>query len=83
MQQKIEQSTDVLKEIISPAMHEGDVKWPPRDPDTLKLMEKVRPQLYLCFCILSVGDVLYMHSVMVSVFAVPVKISFVALFFKS
>ncbi|XP_062194227.1 uncharacterized protein LOC133897497 isoform X2 [Phragmites australis] len=39
--QKIEQSTDVLKAIISPAMHEGeDVKWPPRDPDTLKLMEK-------------------------------------------
>ncbi|KAK8460200.1 hypothetical protein SEVIR_2G295250v4 [Setaria viridis] len=38
--QKIEQSTDVLKEIISPAIHEGDVKWPPRDPDTLKLMEK-------------------------------------------
>ncbi|XP_022679923.1 uncharacterized protein LOC101764404 [Setaria italica] len=36
----IEQSTDVLKEIISPAIHEGDVKWPPRDPDTLKLMEK-------------------------------------------
>lgn len=40
MEQKIEQSTDVLKEIISPAIHEGDVKWPPRDPDTLKLMEK-------------------------------------------
>ncbi|KAF8700974.1 hypothetical protein HU200_033865 [Digitaria exilis] len=38
--QKIEQSTDVLKAIISPAMHEGDVKWPPRDPDTIKLMEK-------------------------------------------
>ncbi|KAK3132844.1 hypothetical protein QOZ80_6AG0528490 [Eleusine coracana subsp. coracana] len=39
--QKIEQSTDVLKLIISPAMREGeDVKWPPRDPDTLKLMEK-------------------------------------------
>ncbi|WVZ65657.1 hypothetical protein U9M48_014984 [Paspalum notatum var. saurae] len=38
--QKIEQSTDVLKAIISPAMHEGDVKWPPREPDTLKLMEK-------------------------------------------
>ncbi|XP_025804484.1 uncharacterized protein LOC112883399 isoform X5 [Panicum hallii] len=38
--QKIEQSTDVLKAIISPAMHEGDVKWPPKEPDTLKLMEK-------------------------------------------
>ncbi|KAL6846718.1 hypothetical protein ACP4OV_024166 [Aristida adscensionis] len=38
--QKIEQSTDVLKAIISPAMHDGEVTWPPRDPDTLKLMEK-------------------------------------------
>ncbi|CAL5063201.1 unnamed protein product [Urochloa decumbens] len=38
--QKIEQSTDVLKAIISPVMHEGEVKWPPRDPDTVKLMEK-------------------------------------------
>ncbi|CAN6198667.1 unnamed protein product [Urochloa humidicola] len=38
--QKIEQSTDVLKAIITPVMHEGDVKWPPRDPDTVKLMEK-------------------------------------------
>jgi len=38
--QKIEQSTDVLKAIISPVMHEGDVKWPPREPGTLKLMEK-------------------------------------------
>ncbi|CAN6198668.1 unnamed protein product [Urochloa humidicola] len=36
----IEQSTDVLKAIITPVMHEGDVKWPPRDPDTVKLMEK-------------------------------------------
>jgi hypothetical protein len=47
MQQKIEQSTDVLKSIISPAMHEGDVTWPPRDLDTLKLMEKVNPHLSL------------------------------------
>jgi len=38
--QKIDQSTDVLKAIISPVMHEGDVQWPPRGPDTLKLMEK-------------------------------------------
>ncbi|TVU10147.1 hypothetical protein EJB05_43658, partial [Eragrostis curvula] len=39
--QKIDQSTDVLKAILSPALREGeDVKWPPRDPDTLKLMEK-------------------------------------------
>jgi len=52
MQQKIDQSTDVLKAIISPVMHEGDVQWPPRGPDTLKLMEKVWSHLYpivLCF----------------------------------
>jgi hypothetical protein len=47
MQQNIEQSTDVLKSIISPAMHEGDMMWPPRDPDTLTLMEKVSPHLSL------------------------------------
>jgi hypothetical protein len=49
MQQKIEQSTDVLKAIISPVMHEGDVQWPPRGPDTLKLMEKVWSHLYILF----------------------------------
>ena len=53
MQQKIEQSTDVLKAIISPVMHEGDVKWPPREPGTLKLMEKVRPHLSAITYILS------------------------------
>ncbi|XP_014755596.1 uncharacterized protein LOC100840747 isoform X5 [Brachypodium distachyon] len=38
--EKIEQSTDVLKAIISPVMQEGeDVMWPPRDPEALKLME--------------------------------------------
>uniref|UniRef100_A0A0D9XFZ3 Uncharacterized protein n=1 Tax=Leersia perrieri TaxID=77586 RepID=A0A0D9XFZ3_9ORYZ len=39
--EKIEQSTDVLKAIISPVMHEGeDATWPPRDPEALKLMEE-------------------------------------------
>ncbi|KAG8057529.1 hypothetical protein GUJ93_ZPchr0002g25405 [Zizania palustris] len=39
--EKIEQSTDVLKAIISPVMHEGEeAKWPPSDPVALKLMEK-------------------------------------------
>uniref|UniRef100_A0A0E0EU52 Uncharacterized protein n=1 Tax=Oryza meridionalis TaxID=40149 RepID=A0A0E0EU52_9ORYZ len=39
--EKIEQSTDVLKAIISPVMHEGEnATWPPRDPEALKLMEK-------------------------------------------
>jgi len=65
MQQKIEQSTDVLKAIISPVMHEGDVKWPPREPGTLKLMEKVRSHLSLFFCIPSAGLGHYLHFVMV------------------
>jgi type III secretory pathway component EscV len=65
MQQKIEQSTDVLKAIISPAMHEGDVKWPPKEPDTLKLMEKVRSHLSVIFCIPSAGLGHYLHFVMV------------------
>lgn len=39
--EKIEQSTDVLKAIISPVMQEGeDVMWPPRNPEALRLMEK-------------------------------------------
>ncbi|XP_044399396.1 uncharacterized protein [Triticum aestivum] len=39
--EKIEQSTDVLKAIISPVMNEGeDGMWPPRNPEALKLMEK-------------------------------------------
>lgn len=42
VQEKIEQSTDVLKAIISPVMNEGeDAMWPPRNPEALKLMEKV------------------------------------------
>lgn len=67
MQQKIEQSTDVLKAILSPVMHEGDVKWPPRDPETVKLMEKVRPHLSLVFCLLSVGLGFYLHFAIVFV----------------
>lgn len=38
--EKIEQSTDVLKAIISPVMNEEDGMWPPRNPEALKLMEK-------------------------------------------
>ncbi|XP_040383246.1 uncharacterized protein LOC102710330 isoform X2 [Oryza brachyantha] len=39
--EKIEQSTDVLKAIISPVMQEGEgATWPPRDLEALKLMEK-------------------------------------------
>lgn len=39
--EKIEQSTDVLKAIISPVMREGEeVKWPPKDPEVLELMDK-------------------------------------------
>uniref|UniRef100_A0A452YJY0 Uncharacterized protein n=1 Tax=Aegilops tauschii subsp. strangulata TaxID=200361 RepID=A0A452YJY0_AEGTS len=39
--EKIEQSTDVLKAIISPVMNEGeDAMWPPRNPEALILMEK-------------------------------------------
>lgn len=46
VQEKIEQSTDVLKAIISPVMNEGeDAMWPPRNPEALKLMEKVRTSL--------------------------------------
>ncbi|KAI8554203.1 hypothetical protein RHMOL_Rhmol05G0080500 [Rhododendron molle] len=39
--EKIEYSTDVLKEIIKPALDEvEEIPWPPRDPETLKLMER-------------------------------------------
>lgn len=39
--EKIESSTDVLKEILKPVVHEEEeISWPPRDPDALKLMEK-------------------------------------------
>ncbi|KAG5547848.1 hypothetical protein RHGRI_013507 [Rhododendron griersonianum] len=39
--EKIEYSTDVLKEIIKPALDEvEEIPWPPQDPETLKLMER-------------------------------------------
>ncbi|KAB1207357.1 hypothetical protein CJ030_MR7G017460 [Morella rubra] len=39
--EKIESSTDVLKEILKPVVDEvEEVIWPPRDPKALKLMEK-------------------------------------------
>ncbi|XP_050261911.1 uncharacterized protein LOC126706469 [Quercus robur] len=39
--EKIESSTDVLKEILKPVVDEvEEVRWPPRDPKALKLMEK-------------------------------------------
>jgi uncharacterized membrane protein YagU involved in acid resistance len=51
VQEKIEQSTDVLKAILSPIMQEGeDVMWPPRNPEALKLMEKVSPSLFCSDC---------------------------------
>ncbi|XP_062177753.1 uncharacterized protein LOC133882566 [Alnus glutinosa] len=39
--EKINSSTDVLKEILKPVVDEvEEVIWPPRDPEVLKLMEK-------------------------------------------
>lgn len=41
-QEKIESATDVLKAILHPVMDEHEeISWPPRDPEALKLMEKV------------------------------------------
>ena len=43
MQEKIESATDILKEILKPVVNEteGEVSWPPRDPEALISMEKV------------------------------------------
>jgi hypothetical protein len=42
LQEKINSSTDVLKEILKNVVDEvEEVIWPPRDPEVLKLMEKV------------------------------------------
>ena len=42
LQEKIESATDVLKAILKPVVDEvEEIPWPPRDPETLKLMEKV------------------------------------------
>ncbi|XXG86080.1 hypothetical protein AAC387_Pa11g1049 [Persea americana] len=39
--EKIESSTDVLQEILKPVMDEvEEMSWPPRDPESLTLMEK-------------------------------------------
>ncbi|CDO97005.1 unnamed protein product [Coffea canephora] len=39
--EKIESATDVLKAILKPVVDEvEEIPWPPRDPETLKLMEK-------------------------------------------
>ncbi|XXG86081.1 hypothetical protein AAC387_Pa11g1049 [Persea americana] len=40
-EEKIESSTDVLQEILKPVMDEvEEMSWPPRDPESLTLMEK-------------------------------------------
>ena len=42
LQEKIESSTDVLQEILKPAVDEQEeITWPPRDLGALKTMEKV------------------------------------------
>ncbi|RWR92262.1 hypothetical protein CKAN_02147200 [Cinnamomum micranthum f. kanehirae] len=39
--EKIESSTDVLQEILKPVMDEvEEISWPPRDPESLTLMER-------------------------------------------
>ncbi|CAK9315930.1 unnamed protein product [Citrullus colocynthis] len=39
--EKIESSTDILKEILKPVVDDvEEIAWPPRDPEALKLMEK-------------------------------------------
>ncbi|KAL5563093.1 hypothetical protein UlMin_032840 [Ulmus minor] len=39
--EKIESSTDILKEILRPVVDEvEEISWPPRDPEALKQMEK-------------------------------------------
>lgn len=42
MQEKIESSTDILKDILKPVTdEEEEMSWPPKDPQSLILMEKV------------------------------------------
>ncbi|XWS54968.1 hypothetical protein CRYUN_Cryun10bG0135000 [Craigia yunnanensis] len=39
--EKIDSATDVLKGILKPVVHEeGEISWPPKDPEALKQMEK-------------------------------------------
>ncbi|XP_077212105.1 uncharacterized protein LOC143847235 isoform X3 [Tasmannia lanceolata] len=41
--EKIESSTDILKEILKPVMDEAEeISWPPRDPKSLTLMETAK-----------------------------------------
>ncbi|XP_011658556.1 uncharacterized protein LOC101218799 isoform X4 [Cucumis sativus] len=41
--EKIESSTDILKEILKPVVDNvEEIAWPPRDPGALKLMEKAK-----------------------------------------
>lgn len=40
-------STDVLKEILKPVVdEEEETTWPPRNPEALKIMERVIENLY-------------------------------------
>lgn len=43
LQEKIDLSTDVLKEILKPVVDDGaeEIHWPPRNPEALNLMQKV------------------------------------------
>jgi len=42
LQEKIESATDVLKGVLKPVSNdEGEISWPPKDPQALKLMEMV------------------------------------------
>lgn len=46
MQEKIESATDVLKTILNTVMDEiEEISWPPKDPKSLILMEKVNHKL--------------------------------------
>lgn len=38
--EKIESSTDVLKELLKPVVEEEEIAWPPRDPEALNRMEE-------------------------------------------
>lgn len=50
LQEKIESSTDVLEGILKPVVgEEEEIPWPPRDPEALKIMEKVRVILLISF----------------------------------
>lgn len=49
LQEKIDSATDVLKGILKPVVDDVvEIQWPPRDPESLKLMEKVSP---FSFCL--------------------------------